>query len=99
MEVWLQFLGPPGGLCQQCSKDRDNDETSEDAELYSSFSSSKTSIIVEDVHEEDRVTLSPTTSAESQDVKVYLILESSERYWKMGGALFGGEVVDVVLRA
>ena len=51
MEVWLQFLGPPGGLCQQLSiQDRDNDETSEDAELYSSFYSSKASIIVEDVH-------------------------------------------------
>ena len=65
MEVWLQLLDPPGGLCHQLSKDRDNDETGEDAELYSSFSSSKTSIIVEDVHEGDRVTLSPTSSAES----------------------------------
>ena len=65
MEVWLQFLGPPSGLCQQLSKDRDNDETSEDAELYSSFSSSKTSIIVEDLYEGDRVTLSPTSTAES----------------------------------
>ena len=65
MEVWLQFLGPSGGLCQQLSKDRDNDETSEDAELYCSFSSSKTFIIVEDVHEGDQVTLSPTSSVES----------------------------------